>query len=75
MDTVHFFTDETGEWRWHRKSENGEIVSESGEGYVELDDARNQVISQFGDDVRLAYDEPDDKSPTPDQENPAETPE
>lgn len=32
-DKVRIFEDENGEWRWHRKSENGKIVSNSGEGY------------------------------------------
>lgn len=62
MDVVHFFKDEAGEWRWHRTAENGQIVSESGEGYVNLDDARNQVLEQFGEQVRLTYDETDDET-------------
>jgi uncharacterized protein YegP (UPF0339 family) len=32
MDKVTVYEAKDG-WRWHRKSENGEIVSESGEGY------------------------------------------
>jgi uncharacterized protein YegP (UPF0339 family) len=55
MDTVTFFTDKVGEWRWNRKSENGEVVSESGEGYVNLQDAVKQVVDQFGEDVKLEY--------------------
>jgi len=60
MDTVHFFKDDAGEWRWHRKSENGKIVSESGEGYIDIDSARASVLTQFGDDVRLVYDDSDE---------------
>lgn len=33
-DVVEVYKDERGEWRWHRKSENGLIVSTSGEGYI-----------------------------------------
>lgn len=32
---VTVYRDDAGEWRWHAKSGNGEIVSESGEGYTE----------------------------------------
>ena len=35
MDTVEVFRDSKGEYRWHRKSENGRIVSDSGEGYAD----------------------------------------
>jgi uncharacterized protein YegP (UPF0339 family) len=63
MDTVHFFTDDAGEWRWRRVSENGQIVAVSGEGYTDIDNARNIAISIFGDTVRLAYDEPDKPVP------------
>ena len=34
MDKVTVFKDAGGEWRWHRQSENGEVVSTSGEGYI-----------------------------------------
>lgn len=63
MDTVHFFTDDAGEWRWHRKSENGEIVAESGEGYTDIDSARDIVLQMFGDEVRLVYEAPDKPVP------------
>lgn len=33
-DVVEVYKDERGEWRWHRKSENGLIVATSGEGYI-----------------------------------------
>jgi uncharacterized protein YegP (UPF0339 family) len=36
MDNVYVYKDASGEYRWHRKAENGEIVSESGEGYVKI---------------------------------------
>ncbi len=34
MDKVEIYQDEKGEYRWRRKSPNGEPVSTSGEGYV-----------------------------------------
>lgn len=33
-DFVEVVQDAAGEWRWHRKSGNGEIVADSGEGYA-----------------------------------------
>ena len=33
MDKVSVYEDADGSWRWRRRSENGEIVSTSGEGY------------------------------------------
>jgi uncharacterized protein YegP (UPF0339 family) len=32
MDRVTVYEDEAGEYRWRRQSENGEVVSASGEG-------------------------------------------
>jgi uncharacterized protein YegP (UPF0339 family) len=63
MDTVHFYKDGGGMFRWHRKSENGEIVSESGEGYIQLQSAVDQAVAQFGDDVRYVYETADDPPP------------
>lgn len=34
-DFVEVFKDDAGEYRWHRKAGNGEILSDSGEGYVD----------------------------------------
>ena len=34
MDKVEIYKDDKGEFRWRRKSPNGEPVSSSGEGYV-----------------------------------------
>lgn len=36
-DMVHYFKDAKGEWRWHRIAANNEIISESGEGYEDVD--------------------------------------
>lgn len=32
-DTIELFPDSTDEWRWRRISENGRIVSSSGESF------------------------------------------
>lgn len=31
--TYYYFKDLTGEWRWHLKAANNQIVAASGEGY------------------------------------------
>jgi len=37
--TVVLYRDKAGEWRWHRvSSDNGHILSDSGEGYENFDD-------------------------------------
>jgi hypothetical protein len=59
MDTVHFYKDSTGQFRWHRKSENGQIVATSGEGYVRLQSAVDITRDMFGDTVRFEYDTQD----------------
>jgi uncharacterized protein YegP (UPF0339 family) len=38
-DRVEVYRDFAGEWRWRRKNPNGNIVSDSGEGYVRKSDA------------------------------------
>jgi hypothetical protein len=32
-DKIHVYEDESGEFRWRRVAPNGEVVSDSGEGY------------------------------------------
>lgn len=32
-DYVEVFADDSGEYRWHRKAGNGEVIADSGEGY------------------------------------------
>ena len=59
MDTVHFYKDSTGMFRWHRKSENGKIVAESGEGYVRLQSAIDIARDIFKEDVRYDYEAAD----------------
>jgi uncharacterized protein YegP (UPF0339 family) len=42
-DYVEMYQDAADEWRWHRKAANHEIVSESGEGYVDFTYARERA--------------------------------
>lgn len=39
-DHVDLYRDDAGEWRWRRVAANGEVVADSAEGYVRLEDAR-----------------------------------
>jgi len=56
-DTVYFYRDAAGEWRWKRQSPNGNIVSDSGEGYKNHDDCKDEAMRQFGDTVRYVGDD------------------
>lgn len=47
-DKVHLYKDSAGEWRWHRKSENGQVVADSGEGYTDWDQAFGMAQSVNG---------------------------
>lgn len=38
-ERVTVFMDANSEWRWHRQAANNEIVSTSGEGYVDKEHA------------------------------------
>lgn len=42
-DLVEVFRDQSGEWRWHRKSANGEMISGSGEGYENYEHAKRMA--------------------------------
>jgi uncharacterized protein YegP (UPF0339 family) len=33
---LEIFKDKTGDWRWHLRARNGNIIAESGEGYDTL---------------------------------------
>lgn len=51
-DSVIFYKDDAGEWRWSRTNAyNGKIVSEGGEGYHNLGDCVHSAQKQFGDTV------------------------
>jgi len=51
MDKTTVFKGGDG-WRWHRKSENGEIVSTSGEGYQDRDHAIH-MASELNSDTEI----------------------
>lgn len=54
-DKVHLYKDNAGEWRWRRKSENGQVVADSGEGYTNWDHAFGMAQSVNGLDVDVTY--------------------
>ena len=37
------YRDAKGEWRWRLRARNGEIVAESGEGYVRREDCEHGI--------------------------------
>lgn len=61
MDTVFFYLDDAGEWRWHRKSENGKIVADGGEGYNHRQDIEDITREMFGETVEYVWPEGDDE--------------
>lgn len=40
---VEYYQDGSGEWRWRKRAANGEIVSTSGEGYVNRADVLEAI--------------------------------
>ena len=40
MDIVEVYQDEAGEYRWRRIAPNNRIIADSGEGYVDRNNAR-----------------------------------
>lgn len=68
-DLVRIFKDSSGEWRWHRQSENGRIVSEGGEGYANRKDVEDMARSlNAGSAVRYEIEE--ESGPRPLKRNP-----
>jgi uncharacterized protein YegP (UPF0339 family) len=53
MHTVLMYKDDAGEWRWHRDAGQGDIVSDSGEGYVNKEDCREMAMAVNGGDFEL----------------------
>lgn len=51
-DEVKFTQYANGDWRWHRQAPNGKIISESGEGYRNLDDCVDMAVRVNGWPVR-----------------------
>lgn len=41
--TFRLYKDRAGEWRWNLKSTNGNIIADSGEGYINKADAVNGI--------------------------------
>lgn len=55
MDKVSVYLDSAEEWRWHRKSENGQIVAESGEGYKQATAAMHMAETVNGESCEYKY--------------------
>lgn len=51
-DYVVVYEDHAGEWRWHRKAPNHEIISTNGEGY-ESEDHAVEMARALNPDVIL----------------------
>ena len=49
-----FYKDEAGEFRWTVKAKNGEVVSDSGEGYKNRGDAL-AIFSKLHPNVKLDF--------------------
>jgi uncharacterized protein YegP (UPF0339 family) len=60
MDVVHTYRDIAGEYRWRRVSENGQVVADSGEGYVHESDCDDMAHTVNGSLVEYVRDEDDD---------------
>jgi uncharacterized protein YegP (UPF0339 family) len=55
---VIVYKDKAGEWRWQRRAGNNEIVSTSGEGYVNREHALNMAY-RLNSDCEVAIVEND----------------
>lgn len=58
-DKVEIYQDEENEWRWRAKSNNGEIVAESGEGYTGIGHCKEMATEMFPTAVVHIVSEPD----------------
>ncbi|GAI67558.1 unnamed protein product [marine sediment metagenome] len=43
MAKFQIYTDRAGEYRWRLRADNNEIISDSGEGYVNKSDCRHGI--------------------------------
>lgn len=60
MDKVYVYKDAAKEWRWRRVSENGNIISSSGEGYKNHSHCQEMATKLNGDaELILAIDSSD----------------
>lgn len=50
-ESVEFYKDKAGEWRWRAVAGNQEIVGTSGEGYKNEQDAVTEARQLFGSGV------------------------
>jgi uncharacterized protein YegP (UPF0339 family) len=50
-ETVEFYRDTSGEWRWRAIAGNQEVVADSSEGYVNRGDAETEARNLFGSEV------------------------
>ena len=46
-DRIEVYEDAAGEFRWRLVAENGEVLGDSGEGYVNRTDALHIVATRF----------------------------
>ena len=53
---VEVYRDDSGEWRWRRVADNGEIVA-TGEAYTRKHDARSSAEQNFPDDEIVESDD------------------
>jgi hypothetical protein len=61
-NTLTFFKDDGGEWRWRMTAPNGEIVADSGEGYSRRIDCQREAQRLFDGNTDYVLDignEPD----------------
>jgi uncharacterized protein YegP (UPF0339 family) len=41
--TYYYYKDKKGEWRWRLKAANGQILADSGEGYMREQECLNDI--------------------------------
>lgn len=54
--TPSFYKDAQNMWRWNVKADNGNIVADSSEGYVNLDDCYLELLNVLKLDSRRVLD-------------------
>jgi uncharacterized protein len=76
--TVELFEDDKGEWRWHIRASNGQLIATSGEGFVSKSNAQRAaenvqgVLQQKVDWVQLPVVDPELTDPTEAADTPDE---
>ncbi len=56
MDKVHLYRDEQNEWRWRRVHENGNVLSDSAEGYKNFSDIE-KIAKDVNSEAEFVVDE------------------